>query len=311
MEYGSGALNVDGGRIAGPMDGVWGTSNEGCAPAFNASPEQHDFRSAPHNAGRYPANLALECTCETVEEVDARGGHWSYKQAKDGGLYKLGLKDLPDGGNEGGKVIRHTNPDCPAAMLDAQAGERTSGAMKREVPAYQGESVTGLLRGFSGPSNQHGGTGGPSRFFYCAKASRGEREAGLRGVPPCVGFLDEACTIRCSGIDTETHINWKGQVVKCHRNDHPTVKPVEHCRWLGTLLLPPESIKPRRLLVPFAGTGSEMVGALQSGWDEVVGIEQDVHYCEIARARIAHAEAQPNLFEPKPEQLEFVGASGN
>jgi DNA modification methylase len=126
-----------------------------------------------------------------------------------------------------------------------------------------------------------------------------------------VGFLDEACTIRCSGIDTETHINWKGQVVKCHRNDHPTVKPVEHCRWLGTLLLPPESIKPRRLLMPFAGTGSEMIGALEAGWDEVVGIEQDAHYCEIAKARIAHAEAQPCLFEPKPEQLEFVGASGN
>ena len=310
MEYGSGALNVDGGRIAGPMDGVWGTSNEGCAPAFNASPEQHDFRSAPHNAGRYPANLALECTCETVEEVDARGGHWSYKQAKDGGLYKLGLKDLPDGGNEGGKVIRHTNPDCPCFQLDAQAGECKTGD-------WHGQE-TGHFNEHCGPQGKRdrpffwvGDSGGPSRFFYCAKASRGEREAGLRGVLPCVGFLDEACTIRCSGIDTETHINWKGQVVKCHRNDHPTVKPVEHCRWLGTLLLPPESIKPRRLLVPFAGTGSEMVGALQSGWDEVVGIEQDVHYCEIARARIAHAEAQPNLFEPKLEQLEFVGASGN
>jgi hypothetical protein len=28
-------------------------------------------------------------------------------------------------------------------------------------------------------------------------------------------------------------------------------------------------------------------------------------------ACIERAEAQPNLFEPKPEQLEFVGASGN
>jgi hypothetical protein len=37
--------------------------------------------------------------------------------------------------------------------------------MKREVVAYAGKSSTGLLRGRSGPSNQHGDTGGASRFY--------------------------------------------------------------------------------------------------------------------------------------------------
>jgi hypothetical protein len=76
--------------------------------------------------------------------------------------------------------------------------------------------------------------------FYAGKASRGEREEGLPG-----------------------------------RNDHPTVKPIALCQWLATLLLPPRAYAPRRLLVPFCGTGSEMIGGVLAGWEEILGIEQD------------------------------------
>jgi hypothetical protein len=48
-----------------------------------------------------------------------------------------------------------------------------------------------------------------------------------------------------------------------------------------------------------------MIGALQAGWDEVIGIEQDGHHCAIGRARIAHVEAQPCLFQRKPKQIEL------
>jgi len=56
-------------------------------------------------------------------------------------------------------------PGCPVAELDSQSGITQSGAMRHEVEAYEGESTTGFLRGRSGPSNQHGGSGGASRFF--------------------------------------------------------------------------------------------------------------------------------------------------
>ena len=49
---------------------------------------------------------------------------------------------------------------------------------------------------------------------------------------------------------------------------------------------------PRRLLVPFSGSGSEMIGALLAGWDEVVGIERETEYCEIAEARLRFWEQQ-------------------
>ena len=84
-------------------------------------------------------------------------------------------------------------------LLDEQSGVTTSGAMKREVGAYAGESTTKLLRGKSGPTNQHGDSGGASRFFYCTKASRKERG---------------------------------------ENNKHPTVKPLKLMRYLCRLIAP-------------------------------------------------------------------------
>ena len=96
------------------------------------------------------------------------------------------------------------------------------------------------------------------------------------------------------------------------RNTHPCVKPIDLCRYLATLILPPKRETPRRLLVPFSGSGSEMIGALLAGWDEVVGIEMEAEYIEIAWARLTHwvgdgCEAKPAT-APKAEaaQLDWV-----
>ncbi|MGH7771422.1 MAG: hypothetical protein ACREQA_04225 [Candidatus Binatia bacterium] len=307
LEHGSGALNVDGGRIPGLKgDGVWGTSNAGCSPTFNSSPMKHEFRSAEHASGRYPANLTLQCACEEMEVVDApvfgdvTGKEPTSVRPRKGVDYGE-FSTRPPFTAYRGKAIRHTNPDCPAFMLDNQAGETVSGAMRREVQAYDGVSVTKMLRGRSGPSNQLGDGGGPSRFFYCAKASRAEREKGLHGLEdarretPMAGRGEPGLRCRACG-------RWKvsGNPCKCRKpvfeqvtfnrpavkNDHPTVKPISLTTWLASLLLPPESVSPRRLLIPFCGSGSEMIGALLAGWDDVVGIEQDPRYCRIARERL-------------------------
>jgi DNA adenine methylase len=46
-------------------------------------------------------------------------------------------------------------------------------------------------------------------------------------------------------------------------------------------------------LVPFSGSGSEAIGAMQAGWDEIVGVEQYAHFCEIAEKRIAFYQRGP------------------
>jgi site-specific DNA-methyltransferase (adenine-specific) len=71
-------------------------------------------------------------------------------------------------------------------------------------------------------------------------------------------------------------------------NHHPTVKPIALAKYLATLLLPPSAYVPRRLLVPFSGSGSEMIGGHQAGWEEITGIEMEEEYCQIAEARLAY-----------------------
>ena len=196
----------------------------------------------------------------------------------------------PRGGDARGRYPANVVMDDDAAeMLDEQSGERVSGgsetAYDREVGLYE----DGLKKRMIIPYHD---TGGASRFFYRTKASRKEREIGLMGHVPCVkcGRLDSEKHITASDDafehllipNTEPPVNIETTEGKCVRNDHPTVKPISLCYWLATLLLPPPGDKPRRILVPFSGSGSEMIACLLAGWDEVVGIEKEPRYRDIA-----------------------------
>lgn len=69
------------------------------------------------------------------------------------------------------------------------------------------------------------------------------------------------------------------------KNTHPTVKPIALCEYLAKMILPPNEHK---LLVPFSGSGSEVIGALNVGWKDVTGIEISEEFVEIAKARIEY-----------------------
>lgn len=111
----------------------------------------------------------------------------------------------------------------------------------------------------------------PSRFFYCAKASRLEREAGC-----------EDLAARRAQIFTGA--KRAGRTV---RNIHPTVKPLELMRWLVRLACPAGGV----VLDPFCGSGSTGAAALLEG-RQFVGIERERDYVEIARARLDHWATQ-------------------
>lgn len=129
--------------------------------------------------------------------------------------------------------------------------------------------------------------GGASRSFYCSKASTRERNAGLEQVPGIVHGTSngaKAAIKRGTHYETSFGVN-STRVVK---NNHPCVKPIDLNRYLAQLILPPAGRNPRRLLVPFSGSGSEIIGGLMAGWDEAVGIELNARYVRIARARVRH-----------------------
>ncbi len=106
-----------------------------------------------------------------------------------------------------------------------------------------------------------------SRMFFCAKASRDEREAG------------------CEQIPTQSVQIYTGRdhPPRLRRNIHRTVKPIELMRWLVALVTPPGGM----VLDPFTGSGSTGAAAVLEG-RQFLGIEREPEYVDIACARLTH-----------------------
>ena len=117
---------------------------------------------------------------------------------------------------------------------------------------------------------------GASRFFYVAKASKAEREAGLDGVKRVQ--VDASRKLGNPGGD-----NPRNRGVHERANNHPTVKPVELMRYLIRLVTP----KGGTVLDPFMGSGSTGCAAMLEA-NQFIGIDITPEYVEIARRRIIH-----------------------
>jgi site-specific DNA-methyltransferase (adenine-specific) len=128
------------------------------------------------------------------------------------------------------------------------------------------------------------------------------------------GCRQAGCEPSCPAAVLEAHKPRASRFFYCPKpagreaagNPHPTRKPVALCRWLARLILPPEPPGPRRLLVPYCGSGSEMLGALAAGWAEVVGIDSDPRWLQVARRRLVSYLESRNR---NPEELQ--GAAGS
>ena len=117
-----------------------------------------------------------------------------------------------------------------------------------------------------------------ARFFYCAKASKKDRNEGLDDMPSTMRktmsggeWVDSDGTIKNRPLPTA--------------NTHPTVKPTDLMRYLVRLVTPING----RILDPFTGSGSTGKAAALEGFN-FIGIEQSAEYVKIANARINHAK---------------------
>lgn len=132
-----------------------------------------------------------------------------------------------------------------------------------------------------------------SRFFYIAKSSRSERDAGLIGIE---GKSVHEITGRKQGSagQMSPYAGITGnRVIK---NIHPTVKPLQLMQYLCQLLKMPN--KDQVILDPFAGSGTTCVACKGLGIN-YIGIDNNEDYCIIARKRLKNVK--PNLFE-KPKK---------
>jgi hypothetical protein len=158
-----------------------------------------------------------------------------------------------------------------AAMLDAQTGELgISQGGSRGAGGQHGRLSPIAAQPDIEPG--YGDSGGASRFFYCAKASSRERNAGLDGFEPAVTHDGRDVSIDNPYLRGET----------TRRNVHPTVKPIDLMRWLVRLVTPPAGL----VLDPFTGSGTTGIAASLEGF-RFVGVEREPEYAAIARARLA------------------------
>lgn len=133
-----------------------------------------------------------------------------------------------------------------------------------------------------------GDSGSASRFFYCAKASRADREEGCDHLPARSGADATDREEGTAGLNSPRA--GASRTVEAVRNHHPTVKPTELMRYLIRLITPPGGI----VLDPFMGSGSTGKAAMLEG-ATFVGCDLDPAYLAIAEARIRfglHLEAE-------------------
>jgi site-specific DNA-methyltransferase (adenine-specific) len=131
------------------------------------------------------------------------------------------------------------------------------------------------------PDTKHD-DGSAARFFYCAKASKTDRNEGLAHFPLRTGG---EMTDRIDGSAGLQSPRAGAGRTSGGNNHHPTVKPTTLMRYLIRLVTPPDGT----VLDPFTGSGSTGKAAILEGF-RFVGIEQDADYVRIADARIKYAE---------------------
>lgn len=179
----------------------------------------------------------------------------------------------------------HDGSDEVIAIFPKEAGAAAP-VMRRN-----GDKFRNTFGAFGGDIDEagstfHGDAGSAARFFYCAKASRADRNEGLEG-------REKKPLHWSSGEQAPGTFQGEG-TARTSENNHPTVKPTELMRYLCRLVTPPGG----RIFDLFAGSGSTGKAAVMDGFD-FEGVELEEESCDVANARIEAAI-------PRQAGLEFA-----
>ena len=290
-------------RNGGPPQPMW-DDNDGrkwdiTAPA-TAAAKQWDGWGTSLKPAYEPIIVARKPLCGTVAEnvlthgtgginVDgcrvgiehgdqkSEGGRVLSRQQENsgfGGGWGTTTASLDDGkGRWPANVIHDGSDEVVAGFPNVKAGVAVR---KNQTVSHFGNA------GSPQPDLGYADSGSAARFFYCAKASKADRDEG------CEGLLIRQTIGGCGTADPngDDVCGKYGSVKSPARNHHPTVKPTALMRYLCRLVTPPGGV----VLDPFTGSGSTGKAAILEGF-RFIGIEREAEYVEIAKARIGAAEA--------------------
>jgi DNA modification methylase len=162
-------------------------------------------------------------------------------------------------------------------ILDEQSGDRKSSPFNHKLKT---NNIYGNYN-FDETNGGYNDNGGASRFFYCPKANKTDRNEG------CDSLEDKGYSIN----QAHNSKTLEERYALKSKNNHPTVKPTDLMQYLIRLVTPKGGI----VLDPFMGSGSTGKAAIKEGMI-FVGIEREDEYYQIAKQRIGY---EINKNEPK------------
>ena len=283
--FNGGNDNLDITEPSTPEAKLWnGWKSHGLKPAA-----EHWIVAVKPNEGSYAQN-ALKHGVSGLNIDGGRIGYQSEKDKKEGqsarkttskGQFATQLKDDKYNRSER-ETIKGRFPanlildEEAGKMLDEQSGSKcgqlapTTG---KEPSASKKNQIYGDYSMVDGkPSQPKDNLGGASRFFYCAKSSKSERNAG------CEELEEKKVS---DGRQKEADNAYqKGKTLRV--NTHPCVKPISLMEYLCTLTKTPTG---GVVLDPFAGSGTTGLACQNTGRDYIL-IEREAEYVKIIEARI-------------------------
>jgi len=249
IAHGTGALNIDGCRVAMSSedrekfitgDAAWREMNERRAKGRKDNEVYGEYgitNSQPHDAGRWPANVVLDGS--QADALDAQNTPTASRIGKPRGA------GSGDGWGMTATGAEYDDQGGPSRFFPTFRYEAKAPTSER--PTYQRDGEVTSWGGIR------------TRCTIC-----GRQEVNVSG----------ACA--CPEPDFQPDPAMSGKVA------HPTVKPLDLMRWLVRLVTPPSGT----VLEPFAGSGTTAEACILEGF-KCIAIEREVDYLPLIVQRIS------------------------
>jgi DNA modification methylase len=203
----------------------------------------------------------------------------------------FGTQETESGGDGSGGWEQNTGGRWPANVIHDGSDEvvalfPSSTNVSKGVRG-RGSDIYANGKGFAntlaevGQEVGYGDSGSAARFFYCAKASKRDRNEGLDGFE---AKNNGKMMRNANNTSEEPSVGFERFATEPSANHHPTVKPTDLMRYLCRLITPPNGT----VLDPFMGSGSTGKAAMYEGF-KFIGVEMTDEYLPIAKARIEFA----------------------
>lgn len=262
----------------------WGTGLKPAVEPIVMARKPLEEKSIAENVLKYGTGAINIDGCR-VEAEPELAKNWERHQSKsaeegrnamNGGFATIDLRPYTPSGRWPANVIHDGSAEATEGFDKfGETGNKIGEPYTYEGREYEAEGFINTVRP-KAPSN-YNDSGSPSRYFYCAKASKRDRNEG------CEELEDKHWKMNHLGGGDK--LGLQGSVEGVSKNNHPTVKPTDLMQYLCRLVTPPNGT----VLDPFMGSGSTGKAAMYEGFN-FVGIDMEDDYIEIAKARIEYAK---------------------